>query len=557
MPHRTPRRVIAALFLIIILAAVLRTYGLRSLVFYNTDEAHFSYFATRVAGLSPLAPDPADNSIANLLSWDYGWPLYAFDDLYLRTLEVLGIPIYEATISLTNVIVGLFGVLLIYLLGTRFGGCLGKRKPLEISGHFIGLVAAAIFATVPLLVGFSRSMGGSENGSGTLFLLAALQMVRYYEQPERRGRDWLAGLCLGLYLCADVQVAIGGTILFLLTVLWPRPAGYEGFSGWRRLVIRWSTLLPPIVLFAPYIPVYLYAVKLGYPEQTYLGTMLAEHPADWGFHIRTFLRDLGLNVGFLPLFLLPVAAVTLRGRADDGRLRWLLCWLGIAAFPFIVAVTQQVTEVTGYHEHVVAALALLLAMALAAVTMPSARTALAAVAVAGALFYTSAGLLRFEPIVKYWPDPKLHYGARPPNNGMKTAGYWVRQNVPLSDQVFSAHDPGISRWYLGRQTIIGGYGSGMERAPSFLRVKDSVDVAVIPYQQDEYPPSLFAANGFPGRLIIRSGGREVANIYTRRPIRQTLDTEQIDPLFTMAYHTAKALVPPGSPYAPGKDIRRQ
>jgi hypothetical protein len=557
MPQTTPRRVIVALILIIILATVVRTYGLRSLVFYNTDEAHFSYFVTRVAGLSPLAHNPADNAIATLLSWDYGWPLYTFDYFYLHTLEALRIPIYEATLSLTNGIFGILGTLLIYLLGTRFGGSFGRRRPIHIDGHFIGLTAAALFATMPVLVSFSRSMGGSESGSGTLFLLAALQMVRYYEQPERRGRAWLAGLCLGLYLCADVQVAIGGTILFLFTFLWPRPAGYEGFSGWRRLVIRWATLLPPLLLLAPYVPVYLYAIKLGYPEQTYLGTMLAEHKPDLGFHLSEFLHDLGLNVGFLPLFLLPLAAVTLRRRADDGRLRWLLCWVGLAALPFIVAVTQQVTEVTGYHEHVAAGLALLLAVALAALPVPSARVALATLAVAGALFYTSAGLLRFEPLVSYWPDQKIPYGGLPPNNGMKTAGYWVRQNVSPADKVFSAHDPAISRWYLGRQALIGGYGSGMERAPSFLRVKDSVNVAVIPDQQDQYPPSLFAENGFPGRIIIRSGGREIANIYTRRPIRQTLDTEQTDPLFTRAYHTAKVLVPPGSPYAPAKDVRRQ
>ncbi|MGE5532399.1 MAG: hypothetical protein ACM3VW_09815, partial [Bacteroidota bacterium] len=340
MPQTAPRRVIVALILILILAAVVRTYGLRSLVFYNTDEAHFSYFVTRVAGLSPLAAEPAQNAIANLLSWDYGWPLYTFDYLYVHALQALKIPLYEATLSLTNGIFGLLGTLLIYLLGTRFGGTFGRRKPIEISGHFIGLTAAALFGTMPVLVSFSRSMGGSESGSGTLFLLAALQMVRYYEQPERRGRDWLAGLCLGLYLCADVQVAIGGTILFLFTFLWPRPDGYEGFSGWRRLVVRWGTLLPPILLLAPYVPVYLYAIKLGYPEQTYLGTMLTEHKADLGFHMSEFLHDLGLNVGFLPMFLAVIAAVTLRGKGDDGRLRWLLCWVGLSALPFIVAVTQ-------------------------------------------------------------------------------------------------------------------------------------------------------------------------------------------------------------------------
>jgi hypothetical protein len=120
MPQTTPRRVIVALILILLLAAVVRTYGLRSLVFYNTDEAHFSYFVTRVAGLSPFAADPAENAVTNLLSWDYGWPLYTFDYFYVHALQTLRIPIYEATLSLTNGIFGLLGTLLIYFLAMFF-----------------------------------------------------------------------------------------------------------------------------------------------------------------------------------------------------------------------------------------------------------------------------------------------------------------------------------------------------------------------------------------------------------------------------------------------------
>jgi hypothetical protein len=543
MPQTTPRRVIIALILILILAACLRTYGLRSLVYSNPDDALFSYFIVRVAGLSPLAPEPVNNAVANLLSWDYGWPLYSLDYVYLRALTALGLPVYEATLALPTATLGVLGCLLLYLLGTRFG----SRRA--------GLIAAALMATMPLLVGRSRSVGGAEACAGFLFLLAALQIARYYEQPESRKRQWVAGLCLGLYLCGDVQMAIGGTVLLLQTIFWPRPPGYEGFAGWRRLVIRWGTLLPPLVLFAPYIPVYLYALHLGYGTQTYLGTMLGEHKAIWGFHFAEFLTDLSRNMGYLPLLLVPLAWTALRGRFGEGRLRWLLCWIALTAFPFLFAITGKVTEASGYHEHVATGLALLLAVGLAALRPRSAGTIVAAIAVAAALFFTTAGVLRPPSLVPYWPEQKVPYGGLPPNNGMKTAGYWVRQHVPASDRVFIAHDPAIAGWYLGREAIIGGYGAGMERTPSFLRVKDKVSVAIIPGQQEFYPPSLFAQSGFPGRIIVRSGGREVLSLYTRRPQQQILDTEQYDPLYTAAYHTPTTIVPPGSPYVPGKRVQ--
>jgi hypothetical protein len=113
----------------------------------------------------------------------------------------------------------------------------------------------------------------------------------------------------------------------------------------------------------------------------------------------------------------------------------------------------------------------------------------------------------------------------------------------------------VAAWYLGRDPIIGGYGEGMVRAGSFLKVKDQVKVAVIPGQQDDYPPSLFARSGFPGRIVVRTSGAEALNIYTRKPQQQTLDTEQHDPLYTQAYHTSRAIVPPGSGYVPGKRVR--
>ena len=537
-----PRRATIALVLIILLAACLRAWGLRSLVYANPDEALVSYFVVRVAGLSPLTHHLPDNAIANIFSWDYGWPLYTLDYVYLRGLQALGLPICEATLALPTALLGCLNCLLIYLLGARFG----SRRA--------GLIAAALLAVMPLWVGRSRSVGGAEACSGFLFLLAALQITHYLEQPSRK-RQWLAGLCLGVYLCGDVQVAIGATVLLLLTMLWPKTEGYQGVRGWLRLVLTPGTLLPPLLLFAPYVPVYAYALKLGYRDQTYLGTMLAEHHADLGFHLSAFLHDLALNTGFLPLLLTPLAIHALRGRLGDGRLRWLLIWIALTALPFLVAVTDKVTQASGYHEHLIAGLALLLGLAATSVRPRAVGHALAAAAVLGALFFTCAGVLRLGPLTQYWPSEKIPYGGLTPNNGMKTAGYWVRQNVPASEKVFSAHDPAVSAWYLGRDPMIGGYGYGMERAGSFLKAKDQVGTAVISGQQDQYPPSLFAGNGFPGRIIVRSGGREVLSIYTRKPLQQSLDTEQYDPLYTQAYHTSQAIVPPGSGYVPGKRVR--
>lgn len=522
-----------------LLALLLRTYGLRHLVYSNPDEALLSYFVVRVAQLSPVSPQPADNALANILSWDYGWPLNVTYDLYLRALDVLHVPVNEATLALPTVAFGLLQCLLVFLLGRRFGGARA------------GLLGAAFVAVLPIFVGQGRSIGAVQASSGALFLLAVLQAARYFERPQGAKRQWLLGLCLGLHVSGDTQLVLGALVLLLFSAMWPRPAGYEGWYGWRRLVLRPGVLIPPVVLFAPFIPAYLYAVHLGYPDQTYLGSILMGHRPQWGFHLLPFLTDLGRNMGLLPLLLLPVA-LALRGRFGDGRYRWLLCWIGITALPFVFAVTNEVTEAYTYHQHLATGLVLLLASALAALRPRRVGAALAAAAIVGALSFTLGGVLRLEPFPSQYSANKIPYGGLTANNGMKAAGYWVRENVPMSDDVFVAHDPAVTYWYLGREGIIGGYGAGMVRADSFLKQRDRIQVAVIPDQRQYYAPSLFVANGFRGHIVVRGGGREVLDIYTRQPLRQTLDTEQIDPLFDRTYNTLRTLIPPGAPYVPGK-----
>jgi hypothetical protein len=308
------------------------------------------------------------------------------------------------------------------------------------------------------------------------------------------------------------------------------------------------------VLFFPYIPTYLYAIHLGYPTQTYLGGMLAKHTLDLGFHLLPFLRDVRENTGVFPFYALLLAPVALWRCFSDRRYQWLLAWIGLAALPFLVAVTSKVTQAAGYHEHLTGALTVLLGLTLASLKPKWLGIPLGVLVATGALLVTLGGIFRVVPLVPLWPSSQIPYGGLVPNSGMKTAGYWVRQNLRPQERVFVAHDPAVSYWYLGREAVTGGYTGQMERAGSFLKTKNQVSAAVIPDQRDMYPASLFQSHGFPGHITVRSEGREVLDLYTRTPGQQTLSTEQIDPLYDKTYRTAAAIIPPGAPYAPGKAI---
>ena len=342
--------------------------------------------------------------------------------------------------------------------------------------------------------------------------------------------------------------------------------GQEAASRWR-LLWRPGVLLPPLVLFAPYVPVWLYAIHLGYRDQTYLGTVLAEHKADWGFHLLSFGRDLAQNLGVFPFLALPVL-LWYFARHWRRPQQWLLLWIGVTALPFIFAVTSTVTEASGYHEHLAAALVIALGLALSALSGPleaslegparglaAAMRAVTALVIVATLLVTLGGVFRVTPLVPLWPATKIPYGGLVPNSGMKAAGWWVRQNLPPDAPVFAAHDPAVAYWYMGRECVTGGLVPTPQRKQALLANAPRLAAAVIPGQFAVYPPALMRQLGFTGRICVLEGGVERLNIYTRTGAQATLTTEATDPLYNGTFRTPLAIIPPGWPYAPGKPVQ--
>lgn len=536
-PPRAPALVVG---LALLVGLGLRLYGLRAQVFVNPDEALWSYFVVNNAQLPWLSSSLTHCTLGRVLSWDYGWPLFLAYDLYVRLLTGLGIGITELTMRLPQVAIGLLAAVLVWRLGCR---TVGPRA---------ALLALFLFLVLPFGVAWSRTFGGSMMANSLLLIVAILGWLRYVERPAERGRQWLAGLGLGLYLCGDVQFVIGGAVLAALILLAPRAEGYEGWAGLGRLV-RPGVVVPPVVMFLPYVAAWVYACRLGYPDQTYLGTVLCEHKAVWGLHVGPFLRDLWHNLGLYMLLGLVMVPAALAHPERPRLMRWLLVWAGLTAAPFLFAITSDVTQAHGYHNHLVVALTLLLAYALSHLQRRVTRVLAVLVICLGTLLTTVGAVYNVAPVrAVLWPFDEAPYGGLVPNHGLKTAGYWVRQHLAATDKVFLAHDPAVGFWYLGRDPVLGGYAGHEAQAESWRAAAGKVQAAVITRGTARYPEALFRAAGFPGTVAIETDGTEVARVYTRTPGCVHLDTTATDRLFNATYHTPAALIPPGSPYVPGK-----
>ena len=225
------------------------------------------------------------------------------------------------------------------------------------------------------------------------------------------------------------------------------------------------------------------------------------------------------------------------------------------------------TEAAGYHEHLVAGLAVALGLSVAAfgrgwfasehTGRPVGLVLVAAIVVVGPLLVTLGGVFRVGPLVPLWPSEKIPYGGLVPNSGMKTAGYWVRQRVPLQAEVFVAHDPAVAYWYCGRECITGGLVASADRKQALLKHAKTVRVAVIPGQEDLYPPEFMVSLGFRGRISVAARTRERLNIYLRESVREVLETTEMDRRYDLTYHTSRAIIPPPWPYVPGKPVQEE
>lgn len=538
--HRSDR--VAALLCLIVAAGVfLRLYGQAHTVYQNPDDAVLAYFIVNGAKLPVFDTDPATNAIARLLSWDYGWPAFAPYFAYVRLLDVVHIPINELTLAIPIAVFGALIGLLLYLLALQFD-C-----------PDVGLLTAALLAVMPLWVTYGRTIGGFHHiPASILFMLAILCIVRYLKRPADGHAALWAGITTGLYICSDLQFPFGVLILLLLVALWPR----ERSGGWQAaLMPLWNVrvLLPPVILFLPYVAAWLYARHIGYSPQTFLGTMFGEHSPDYGFHLIPLLNDLAMNMGIPAVIALIGIPFVLRAHWGDSRYVWLTAWTLVAAIPFLFLATRKVTMVWTYQALLLLSLVLLISMALLRIRHVTLRGLAIAVVIAGALATTFGGVFQVSAFKPFWPNRALPYGAVVPNNGMKAAGYWVRNNVPADARVFVTHDPAIAYWYMGREVTTGGYVCADRRGVAEA-MGDELDVVVDAQRKAGFLPAEKLPYGMKGQIVVRNGGKPVLSIFTRKPIREELDTEQVDTLYNRQFNSLDTLWPGIGPYVPEKPL---
>lgn len=500
---------------VVALALGLRLAWLRQdSTFQRTDEVMFLLNAARLHALvAPASVTEAVREAFWAFAFPWGYPVvFALWGL-LEVYRLAGIPVTEFTAIAPFAALGALAPALVGWLGARL-----FSRP-------VALAAALALAVTPAHVAQSRTIAAWILASN-LQMLVVLGFLRYVQ--TQRARDaWLLSLALALYVPADNLFPGTAALLVMLALA----AGAGGLPARVRkawcLLARREVLLLPAVTAAPLVAAHLVFVATGRGTYGFIGHYFLGK-AGPGLHAGDLVRGLAANGGAALALLMAVGAI--RGALALARRDRALApalWLLAFAVPAALIIDPAATTLRGYLTPVVIPLLLLGAAGLAEVgawlaRRPwcrwSARLPLATVGLAAAwTLATIPGRVYDADFLGFPREPiGLWGGEIYPNDGAKTAGWFIRRETPDDALVLSDVRPLVGKYYFHRRTLHPGAGTG------------AADVLALTAAGREKAD----LTGWSPAATVTHAGREVFFVYTREPRPSVrLSTEEHDRRF--------------------------
>lgn len=443
-------------------------------------------------------------------------PLLVF--AWVQLVDLLGLPLIEATWVLPSVVLGALTPLVAFALVRR------------LAGRPAGYLAAALLAVAPLHVLVSRSLAAAWVPAFLLEMLGILAL----ERAVRGGllQRLALSLTVALYVLTHNQFPSYAPLLLYATVVFMDDLG----SGRARIASALRFLLRPSVSVLPGLAIVgLCAIHVyfgvlhppGYRSTGPAGVGVIGHMLHRGTDPGFYGRWAGLEAVHAlgaPLMALALGAglLWILGVARDRRSGVLALWSATYLAPFVFLVSPQTTLIRGYMGDGLYASLLLAAVVMARLLAAGGirrRVAFGLVAVVvpwSALSAVATVLGTGGPLAL----PRFH-GVVQVDTGLKAAGRWVRESTEASARVFGFRlDPRIVRYYTRRESL-GQLRLGPldPEGACFDRVAKDVEVVLLPVAA-EAAGTFTARDGF-GRAatVVRADGRPLLSILTRHAPR--------------------------------------
>ncbi len=557
--------------ILFVIAVGIRLYHFRlGQVFISSDEVYFFQYA--IKPLSLLFTPNIENIATELFrffNFSWGWGTLIWSTISSAVTTALDLPITEFTINIPYVFIGVGTVILAYFLGK------------EIEGKTFGFIAAFLIAIFPSYVGSSRSISG--NIVGLFFFFLSLILFLTYFKTKNQQYKIGAYIVLGFHFITDNQALGIFFVIFYASFLYCSekeflPRLYASITQ----IISGKGIIFSLLIVSPTILAALYLTQKGMITHSYLN-MFHSKPIELDFYFFETLQTIYDNIGAALFFFLIIglfyytATLLMRKRSKESTL--FLFFFIFYSIPWFFMVVPASIVLRGYNTYMIVAMIFLATYFITDVLayMQTRKTSFGKVTftvmwaslLLFLLFYTGFALSSAIYAHDYFGVhlPIAIVGGVVENNGIKTAGYFVRDNLPSNAVLFTDQEVFVSEYYFGREVVGDLDLSASETMYLFQQLihqgdnyaaydkyihqpekkgySGSIMYVFITEQNVQLYKGTLHSAGFAPIMYVTHGNAIIATLYQKKQEQNynvvVLDVEESDPLFDYKYGNLQSL----------------
>ena len=455
---------ILILLFILIIAILLRLHDFRQgEVFTSSDEVYaFEIAAKPIYGLLSGDISELATQLFRYFNYPWGWTSLIGTTIVTFILVLFHIPITEFTINIAGVIIGLLSIISLYLL------CIILTEK-----RMIAFFSALLLAILPIHVALSRSVTVNNMYSTALFFLTLFFFISYYrkneEEKKQSKKNLIFGMIsLGFYLGADNQfpgilpvLFVGGLLFYNQKKLFQRMIGVLRTFFNKYLLLFFCVNIP--LIFGA-----IYLAQKGLFRSSYLN-LFHSKSLIWSFYYTDFFRALYDDAGpvfvviFVISFIYNMGCVIWKKEQRKARI-FVFIWFTITVFPWLFLLSSKIAWFQLYIMQPLSCLVILSALffhdilkGISAMQKRWCRTAAQGISViifSSILIFTLASTSNLVYNTNYfgWQFSPI-FGQVGENIGIKTIGYYVRENTPHESTIFVDVESFVGQYYFDRSVI--------------------------------------------------------------------------------------------------------
>lgn len=439
-------------------ALLLRLYAFRiGEVFFSSDEVFlFQYSVKPLFVLYHPSSFTFFTELFRFFNFAWGWGTLVWSTLSAAVTIILRIPITEFTINIPYVFIGAGSVVLAYFVGK------------EIHGKLFGFIAAFLIALLPSHVGFSRSVGINAIVGLFFFFLSIFLFLKYFKTKKELYR--VIGYCAIGFLIITENQSVG--VLFVLGYIsWlyckEKNIFFRIYSCIKQL-ISIKGFFFAILIISPTLVSAMYLLSKGMIKQSYLN-ILHSKPMALNLYFFETLQTIYDNTGAALFFLLIIGVLyycilLACGKQRKASTLFFFFFVFYSA-PWFFLIIPEFIVLRGYNTYTIVSLIFLTSYFIEDSILYISRLKKTFFKLSSAcLFGTMLGFIGLYTFFSlssavYMHDhvtihlPQAIFGSAQGNNGIKTIGYYIRENLPDNAVVFADTELFVTQYYCARTSV--------------------------------------------------------------------------------------------------------